>query len=412
MVLWNISHQSQKSDTTLLTHAGRSLEKLLLRTDVGFFNIPLLQQGMDVCQEFALDLKGQFDQVCVLGIGGSSLGAQAIVEALLPQALEQHQILFFDNVDAKSFFRKLACIKNAKRTIWLIISKSGNTIETLTQADFIDQWLQKNHKAKIADSAVVITEPKSSSLHDWATQHKVPVLQVPLTVGGRFSALTPVGLFPMALLGIDIKALIDGAEDVFKQVLLVKELCAQMAMSFSRGELTTYFFYYCDDLKYWGQWTQQLWAESLGKKHSLNKKAAPPLSVPYACRGSTDQHSVLQQIAEGTQKKFVFFLRVQEAENFGDKLASPLFSESKLLQGKGLGDLLRAEALATQQALNEAQISSLTLMTEQLSPKSFGFLIMLMELAVAALGVMHDINPFDQPGVERGKVLTRSILSQ
>lgn len=410
--MWKISHQSEKSDANILTKSGKAIEKLLLRTDIGFFNIPLLQNGMEISQEFADDLRDQFDQICVLGIGGSSLGAQAMVEALMPLALEQHKILFFDNVDAKSFFRKLENVKNPKRTMWILISKSGTTIETLTQAEFIEQWLVKNHKVHLADTAVVITEAKPSALYDWAMKNKIPVLQVPLTVGGRFSALTPVGLFPLAMLGADIKGLVVGAEKVFKDILLVKELTAQFTMSFARKEMTSYFFYYCDDLRYWGQWVQQLWAESLGKKQTLGKRPAPEMSVPYSCRGTTDQHSVLQQIAEGTQKKFACFLRVEEAESFGDKLKTQLFAEKNLVNGKGLGELLRAEALATQQALNEADVHSITLLTEKLGPESLGFLLMLMELTVAALGTVFDINPFDQPGVERGKVLTRSNLSR
>jgi glucose-6-phosphate isomerase len=336
----------------------------------------------------------------------------AMVEALMPEALESHKILFFDNVDAKSFFRKLEHVKNPKRTMWMLISKSGTTIETLTQAEFVDQWLAKNHKVHLADTAVVITEFRSSALYDWAQENKIPVLQVPVTVGGRFSALTPVGLFPLAMLGVDIKGLVKGAELVFKEVLLVKELTAQFSMSFERGEPTTSFFYYCDDLRYWGQWIQQLWAESLGKKQTIAKKKAPPVSVPYSCRGSTDQHSVLQQIAEGTQKKFACFLRVEEAEKFGEKLSTQLFDEKSLLTGKGLGELLMAEAIATQQALNEADVHSLTLLTEKLTPESLGFLMMLMELTVGALGTLYEINPFDQPGVERGKVLARTILSR
>jgi len=410
--MWKLDHQSLKNDAALMTKAGKALEKLLLRTDIGFFNIPLLTQGMEVSKEFADDLREQFDQICVLGIGGSSLGAQAMVEALAPDALESHRILFFDNVDAKSFFRKLDQVKNAKRTMWILISKSGTTIETLTQAEFIEQWLQKRHKVALADSAVVITEAKPSALFEWAEKNKIPVLQVPITVGGRFSALTPVGLFPLAMLGVDVKGLVSGAEKVFKDVLLVKELTAQFAMSFERGEMTSYFFYYCDDLRYWGQWVQQLWAESLGKKQTLGKKKAPAMSVPYSCRGSTDQHSVLQQIAEGTQKKFACFLRVEEAEQFGEKLSTQIFGEKSLLTGKSLGELLRAEAIATQQALNEANVNSITLLSPALTAESFGFLLMMMELTVGALGTLYEINPFDQPGVERGKVLARSILSQ
>jgi glucose-6-phosphate isomerase len=183
-------------------------------------------------------------------------------------------------------------------------------------------------------------------------------------------------------------------------------------MSLARGETTTYFLSYCDDLKFWGQWLQQLWAESLGKKVTHSMLPAPAMSVPYACRGATDQHSVLQQISEGTQQKMVCFLRVKESENFGPTLNEQvLLLKEDQLRGKNLGQLLSAEASAIQQALNEAGVATLTLQTKELDEESLGYLLMTFQLTVATLGLMNNLDPFNQPGVERGKVLTRLILS-
>jgi glucose-6-phosphate isomerase len=390
--------------------AESAITQLLERQDLGFFNISLLEKGAIASAALAAQLAPDYDQVAILGIGGSSLGTQALVEALSPESIENGRIVFFDNVDSKSFFRKLEYC--GPKTLWVLISKSGTTIETLSQAEYIDQYLKQEGRPQLCENAVVITENKASALFDWAQKHKLPMLEVPLSVGGRFSVLTPVGLFPAAVLGISGKEILAGAQNVLQEQLNIKSLVAQFLASWDRGEHTTYFFHYCDDLKFFGLWIQQLWAESLGKKQTLANEEAPPVSVPMACRGSTDQHSVLQQIAEGTQKKFVCFLRVKESENFGQTLNSSLFSKNSLMLGKSLGQLLGAEAQATQEALSEAQVQSLTLTAEKLTERSVGALLFTFEMVVGALGMAKNINPFDQPGVERGKILTRSILSR
>lgn len=410
--MWKIQHSSKIVDTVLSQRAQESFDALMRRKDIGFFNILSLKEGLKTAQTVAQDLRPLYDQICVLGIGGSSLGAQALVEALVPSALETQQILFFDNVDVKSFFRKLSLIKDPTRTLWVLISKSGTTIETLAQAEFIDAWLTSQHKLSLKEHSLVITENKTSPLFDWARKNQVPFLEIPLSVGGRFSALTPVGVFPLLMLGVDAARLIKGAEDVLSKPAIVMQLVGQYTASMERDERTTYFFSYCDDLRYWGQWLQQLWAESLGKKKTSSGTPAPKMSVPVPCRGSADQHSVLQQMSEGSLKKFVSFVRVEASEAVSNAKASSLFKDQPQLGDHGLGDLLRAEAVATQRALNESQVETLTLLGAELSGESVGALMMIYELVVATLGLQWQINPFDQPGVERGKVLAREILGQ
>lgn len=407
--MWKVTHQTNPVSAAVNSQVVTTYKQLLEKSDIGFFDLELLKKGAQASQALAKQLSSKYNQVAILGIGGSSLGTQALVEALSPESLENDEIVFFDNVDSKSFFRKLD--KTSDKTLWVLISKSGSTIETLSQAEYIAEYLKENNRPALSSNAVVITELRSSALYDWAQKNKVTCLEVPLTVGGRFSVLTPVGLFPIAFLGLPVTEIVAGAAQALKDSENFETLTGQFLESFERGEGTTYFFHYCDDLKYWGQWVQQLWAESLGKKETLGGAPAPALSVPMACRGSTDQHSVLQQIAEGNQKKFVCFLRVNEVEGFGPSLGTSLFSASSPLLGKRLGQLLAAEARATQEALNEAGVSSMTLTTDMLSPVNLGELMFTFELVVATLGLAYNINPFDQPGVERGKVITRTLLS-
>lgn len=410
--MWKLQHQSAPTDSQIKKNVTDILQSLTSQKQIGFADMELLHQGLQSCMQLAQSMNGHYDTFCVLGIGGSSLGSQAVIEALAPELLEQKRVIYFDNVDAKSFFRKVKMIPNLQRTLWILISKSGGTVETLAQADYLHQYLSENHQIMLHQKSVVITENKSNPLFDWAQKYKVPRLDVPVNVGGRFSVLTPVGLFIFCLLKMDVEGLLKGAQKALSDKQLVAELATQFSMSFLRNETTTYFFSYCDDLKFWGLWLQQLWAESLGKKVDLQGRSAPLMSLPYACRGAMDQHSVLQQIAEGTQKKMVCFLRVNESENFGPSLKEHFLIRDVDLRTKNMGQLLSAEATAIQQSLNESNIQTVTLQTSQLNPEAVGFLLMTFQLVVATLGQFHNIDPFNQPGVERGKVLTRQILKQ
>ncbi len=410
--MWKIEHTSKKTDSSVLPKIRHVLDELITQKKSGFVDMDLLQSGAKASQELAAQMRADYETFCILGIGGSSLGAQAVIEALAPQKLEEKKVVFFDNVDAKSFFRKLESLPNLKKTLWILISKSGGTVETLAQAEFLDLYLQEKIQIPLSKKSVVISEFKKSPLYDWAQKNQVPCLEVPQTIGGRFSVLSQVGLFLFSLLQFKNEALLKGAQKALENREMISEMASQFSMSFSRQETATYFLSYSDDLKYWGQWLQQLWAESLGKKLTIHGKPAPAMSLPYACRGASDQHSVLQQIAEGTQKKMVCLLRVHECENFGPKLKEQALLRDDDLRGKNLGELLAAEASAIQAALNEAGVETMTFSTEKLNEESVGFLLMSFQLIVATLGLFYQIDPFNQPGVERGKVLTRLLLKK
>ncbi|MBY0316161.1 MAG: glucose-6-phosphate isomerase [Bdellovibrionales bacterium] len=410
--MWKIKNTAvDLTGSTYLRSAKDALTRVIADPSVGFCKPEILERGLTSTLSVVKPLLSTCDQVAVLGIGGSTLGAQALMQALQAESITSSRILFFDNIDSKSFYRKLKAIKNPDRCIFLLVSKSGGTIETLSQAEFIHQYLMKNFSVPLQSRAVVITESKSNPLMDWM-KTEGRQLEVPLNVGGRYSVLTPVGMGPAALMGLKSEKLLAGGQMALSDTGLACEMIAQFLRSFENGEATTYFFNYCDDLEYFGMWIEQLWAESLGKKTDNKGKVAPAASIPISLRGAADQHSVLQQIAEGVQKKFVCFLRVGESEAGGERLSSTQFKNMELMHGRSLGELMAAEASATEQSLNNLGVNSLSLYTERLTEESIGYLFMTFELVVASLGLALGINPFDQPGVEHGKVITRSILTQ
>lgn len=410
--MWSIPNTTANATPADQQHARESLQRLLERKDIGFFKAQDRKQELSGIKALAEKKRSKFSHIAILGIGGSALGTLALFEALLPDWIEDKRILFFDNVDSRAFYRKLESIQNPQDTLWVIISKSGSTVETLTQAECIDAFLKSKGMSGIAKNAVAITEKKSSDLYDWAEKNQVDMLAVPVDVGGRFSVLTAVGLFPAAFAGISIEKIWQGAEQALEQKSMTEKLLAEYVFSARENAHAAYFFSYCDDLKNFGAWMEQLWAESLGKKQALDGGPAPLAPIPIACRGATDQHSVLQQVAHGRERKIVTFFRVGKAEAGQFPLSGSQFKATQVLQGKSIGELLRAEAVATEQALGEENIQTLSLFTETLEELSMGFLFMTYEVLVGSLGTYLKIDPFDQPGVERGKILARNLLSQ
>ncbi len=155
---------------------------------------------------------------------------------------------------------------------------------------------------------------------------------------------------------------------------------------------------------------QQLWAESLAKKTTRENKPAPRASTPIPLIGSRDQHSVLQQIAEGHRDKFIWFIRVSEGEDYGAILKKDIFGADVNYENKNLGRVFAALAVSTTQGLKQVGVNSLTLRLGRLQEKEVGALFMIFQVVVAALGECMDINAFDQPGVELGKRLAKEIL--
>lgn len=403
-----INNTSQKTYEALKHKHEEALQKVLADKSLGFHQLTTRDSLWDSCANAAKDFRQRFDTLVVLGIGGSALGGRVIKESLGLKA--DREVLFWDNIDPIQIDLSLKKLKSHLAKVgWAVVSKSGNTIETLTQSDYIAQFYKENG-LDWTKQVIAITEPKENPLSLFAKKYQIPQLEVPLDVGGRFSVLTPVGMFPAAFMGLNIADIKSGASLALNSQDLITNFSTQSEQSFKRDEWITVFWTYSELLKTFGLWIQQLWAESLAKKEDLSHKPAPRASTPLPCVGATDQHSILQQIAEGQKDKFVVFIRSATSENGGSIIKESLFNNLYHMNNKKFGELLKAEAIATQQGLSKYEISNMTFSTPEMSEKLLGYLFMYFELVVATLGERMHINTFNQPGVEIGKIIAKDLL--
>lgn len=372
---------------------------------------------------FAALSQGKYDDVVVLGIGGSSLGAVALRTALRPAAwnartAEQRaghpRLHVLDNVDPRTIAGVLSIV-DLSRTIFVVISKSGGTIETLAQYLVVRDRLAKAG-LDAARHLVFVTDPAKGALRAIARRDGIPAFEVPPNVGGRFSVLSPVGTLPAALCGIDVEALCAGAL-VVRDATMGAELAANAAGLFATlqwrahlqaGQGLHVMMPYSDALRDLAPWFVQLWAESLGKCDASGAHVGP---TPIASVGATDQHSQVQLFMEGPADKTVTFLRVDSA---ADDLPIPHLEAAEpalaFLGGHSLGELLDVECRATANALARAGRPSLSMTVGAADAWHVGGLMMWLMQATTLAGALYDVNPLDQPGVELGKRLANSEL--
>jgi len=352
-------------------------------------------------------------EVVVLGIGGSSLGGQALAELIPFGTLRKPRVTFFDNVDPFTFAAALKSF-DLRTTRFIAISKSGGTAEPLSQTLAAAGALEAAGGGKyLAQHFLAITEPKPSALKSFAASIDCPVIDHPAGVGGRFAVLTVVGILPALLLGLDVEALRAGAASVVAHMLAadsVREVPACAGAAFhhalsSKGMLReTVLWSYSDKLKTFGHWWRQLWAESLGKNGQG--------STPIAALGPVDQHSQLQLFLDGPGGALYTILTTDTA---GEGPEIPAARADVLglgyLSGKHLGDLVAAEARATTETLVRRGRPVRRIHVPKLDERAIGALFMHFMLETIVMGRLMGVDPFDQPAVEEGKVLARQYLA-
>jgi glucose-6-phosphate isomerase len=405
--------------------------------EYGFYD--LVDQGPTVRQitTFAEGVGQAYDHVLVLGIGGSALGTKALINALRRPAWNEWtdegrefypRVTILENVDPTTVAAALERI-DPRRVLVNVISKSGGTAETMAQYLVVRGWLESALGEAAARHLVFTTDPARGALRELAARDAIATLDVPPKVGGRFSVLSPVGLLPAALAGIDVAGLLAGARRAVERAaaddLLRNPAALYAAMHWAAdaelGARIHVLMPYSDRLREMAEWFRQLWAESLGKRVDRDGRTVHVGPTPLAAVGATDQHSQVQLFMEGPFDKVITFVRL---EQFGTDLPIPAPADAgapagtvlppdlAYLAGHTLGKLLNAEYEATSAALAEMGRMNCTLRLPELTPETVGDLIMFFQLATGYAGVWYGIDPFDQPGVELGKRLTYAAMGR
>lgn len=378
----------------------------VLKSDIGFLELIHDDKNWTESEKLGQHIRENYDHLVVVGIGGSSMGPRALAELSASDSIS-----FLDNVDSvetESILQKILR-QNSKKAAWLFISKSGTTIEVLWTLDLILQRHQELSK-EFWTNTFYITEHNHNPLHELSQKHQRPCLEIPIAVGGRFSVLSPVGLVIASYLQQSLSNIRHGARLALNDLQALDTLVEQFFSSHQREENITLFWFYCSRLRWFGGWIEQLWAESLGKKQDRQGKPAFVFSTPATSIGACDQHSILQQVIEGPKNKFVCIFLFKNLETNSSVIERPIFKETQFMQGKRFGDLLKAEALATQKALDMSGVSTLLFEFEKLTPETMGYLFMQFQIVITVMAEIKNINAFDQPAVALGKKLIRECL--
>lgn len=357
--------------------------------------------------------KNKWENIVVLGIGGSALGTIAVQEALLGtfhNLTKKPRLLVVDNIDP-NYTGKLFETINLKKSLFVVISKSGTTTEPMVLYAITKEKLLKAN-LPVAKHLVFITDPKEGLLRPIAKKEGITTFDVPPKVGGRFSVLSAVGLVPLALAGVNIRGLMKGAKAMQELIKKTKpeenpalKLAAlQYLLDRKRGKSMTVLMPYASGLFRVGDWYRQLLAESIGK----NKKTGP---TPINALGTTDQHSQLQLYAEGPNNKWIIFMTIEKWAT-DPKTPNVLPKEIGFLNGKKMSDVLQAAYHGTAEALRQAGRPNATITLKKLDAETLGGVLTLLMCQVALLGDLYKVNAFDQPGVEASKKITKKLLSE
>ena len=350
---------------------------------------------------------GSFSEVLWIGIGGSVLGVQFASAALVEkQDMTMH---YLDNCDPDGIEASLRRIKNLSQTLVVVVSKSGNTVETLLCLKEVEAAFS-NSDLNFRSQAVVLTENGSTLDKRAATEKWLERFEIPDWVGGRFSITSVVGLLALALQGVDHRKFLDGAAMMDRHTRS-PDVLQNAAMRLARFWYVTnrgskkknmVVLPYKDSLSLIARYLQQLIMESLGKRCDLAGNVVHEGLTVYGNKGSTDQHSYGQQLRDGPNDFFVVFVEVQKGRR---NMTARAPAEDRC------GDYLYGYLRGTRKAFQEAGRDSITISVSELTPFTLGALVALFERAVSFYASMIHINPYHQPGVAAGKKSAESFLN-
>lgn len=400
MLNWNIlSEFNTALSSDEIRTISQEYQQTINSSEFGFFYLPenknLISEAKKTYQQFAH--KKYFIHI---GIGGSALGAEMLIRGLGKKS--QTQFIIINNIDPDDFQQKIENV-NLKEAVIYVVSKSGTTAET-TAALSIFSGLLKGQgvtESEFKNYFVFCTDPVAGDLRALSKKWDARALEIPSNIGGRFSVLTGVGLFPSLFFGINVDDLLRGAQDVMKHLSLPEhskdfyQCGAFFKALHDKGYTQTVMMPYSSLLKEYSAWFTQLWAESLGKEGKG--------LTPIPAYGATDQHSQVQLFMEGPNDKVLVLIEVEKFRHDFSLKSDLEGSSSQKLSAFSLAELMKAEFEGTLAALKENKRPVVHLKINQLDAYSMGQLILFAECLTVLVGQLLKVNPFNQPGVEAGK---------
>lgn len=384
-----------------------------------FQDLPYHDELVIRISEKAKKVKEKFEAILLIGIGGSSLGAQFLNSSL--GSFSKSNLHICDHIDPV-LWKHLDESLDYQKTLLLVISKSGRTIETLAAFLYFQEQFRKKLGVGFKKNIFIITDPENGPLRRLAREEKIDSFEIPQPVGGRYSLLTAAGLFPAAFVGVDLSELMAGARrmderckknDPWLNPALMSAVLHYLAGTVKNRKLRV-VMPYGERLRDYAPWFAQLWAESLGKKQSLQGRDVFAGTTPITARGPEDQHSQAQLYLEGPQDKTITFIAAEkERHDLVIPRSSFPIPEAAIIEGKTVHQLLQAERMAVEQSLLQAGRPNQTIMLPEVNAYSLGQLIYMAELETVYAGALYDVNPFDQPAVEGIKNnLTRFLTTE
>lgn len=341
--------------------------------------------------------------IIVIGIGGSYLGTKAVYEALYEYTDPHCPLLFVDTFDIKALHNAKEQIKKAalhqQNVMVIVVTKSGSTSETLVNFQVLWDSMQQAYPSSWNELIVIISD-KNSHLTQWGQEKGCVTLSIPSLVGGRYSVFTAVGLFPLAMIGVDITELCAGAEQYTQQALLNNDNTSLTNAHFvyehyEEGKHVYDLFLFDSNLESLGKWYRQLLAESLGKENKKNEKVT---LIPSVSIGTLELHSVAQLMLGATPPVCTTFVTVQEIKNdiHLKKVADDFFK----YEFTSVHTLMNQAAYATQKAYELVGLPYDIIMLPSVTPYYIGQFLQLYMMQVLYLAYLVEVNPFDQPHVE------------
>jgi glucose-6-phosphate isomerase len=343
-----------------------------------------------------------------IGIGGSGLGPQVLQEVF--ETPETVEFIIVDVVDP-SVLQMYLSIVDWKHAMVVVVSKSGETLESMSAFFLFYEALQKQLGRKAASRVIAITDPESGFLRSYSQKEGFDTLPIPTAVGGRYCIFTAVGLLPLAFFGADIGKFLQGAQEMdmlCKKSTLEENPAAMLAavqylLDTKKGYLLRVIMPYVQKLRSLSRWNQQLIAESLGKNEVSNP-------FPFAAIGTQDQHSLLQQWVQGPRKAWHLF--ITEVEKPRVTVPKEVPDEWSYIAGKSFGQILDAELQGTSQGLTAAKRPHVTISLARLDAYHLGQLFYMLLAEVVLLGKLYRIDPYGQPGVELSKKIAKELLGK